>query len=288
MNSNKVSIRLNRFRCWLLLVITAFAQVGHALSVSINLEGFMKRTLVALGIAVSFSVSAQTASKQNGEEVAWDSIVCRVGKCEPVKVRGYLFAKPGDKAVVIVSHGSVGVDYRAFDRVDRLREANIAALVPEHWASRGLGEILTDLKGAPAKGASELNMAFDIYTAASWLRKERGFDKVGAIGASYGGGAQITVQQKWARDLIEKVVEFNYKKPFVARPLEAQVSLYGFCGYRNKLRDKFSGAPLLHQRREGRDRTGQALRAAGTLDERARRQRQGRDAQGCLPHVRCS
>lgn len=205
----------------------------------------LRIAVAGLASLVLAPASAQTANKQNGEAVTWSSAVCRGGKCEPLTVKGYLFAKPGQKAVVVVSHGSVGVDYRVFDRVDKLQEAGYAALVPEHWASRGLGEILTDLKGAPAKGASELNMAFDIYSAASWLRTERGFDKVGAIGASYGGGAQVTMQQAWAKDVIEKTMAFHYKKPFVVRPLDAQVSLYGFCGYRNKLRDKFNGAPLL-------------------------------------------
>lgn len=200
--------------------------------------------VVATVVAASVA-HAQTASPQNAEAVTWDSIVCRLGRCEPLKVRGYLFAKPGDKAVVILSHGSVGVDARIFERVDRLREAGIAALVPEHWASRGIGEVLGDLKGAPAKGASELNMAFDIYTAAAWLRSDRGFAKVGALGASYGGGAQITVQQDWARTVIEKTMAYHYKRTFVAKPLDAQVSMYGFCGYRNALRDRFDGTPIL-------------------------------------------
>jgi dienelactone hydrolase len=208
-------------------------------------KAIFRAASMALSIVLLDTAWAQTSSKHSGEQVSWPSIVCRGAKCEPLLMRGYLFAKAGQKNVVIVSHGSVGVDYRVFDRVDKLNEAGFAALVPEHWASRGLGEILTDLKGGPGKGASELNMAFDIYTAASWLRRERDFDKVGAIGASYGGGAQITAQQAWAKDVMERTFEYHYKKSLVVRALDAQVSLYGFCGYRNKLRDKFNGAPLL-------------------------------------------
>lgn len=204
----------------------------------------LKATTLVLVWAAA-SVHAQTSSKGNGEALTWDSIVCRGPRCEPIKAKGWLFAKPGQTNVVIVSHGSVGVDYRVFDRVDHLQREGYAAFVIDHWGSRGLGEVLTDLKGAPSKGASELNIAFDIYTAASMLRKQRDFDKVGAIGASFGGGAQITAQQDWAKSVMEKTYEYHYKRPFVVRPLDAQVSLYGFCGYRNKLRDKFNGAPIL-------------------------------------------
>lgn len=203
--------------------------------------------IVALvgALVICAPAGAQTASKRNGEEVTWPSIVCRSGKCEPMTGRGWLFSKPGQTKVVIVSHGSVGIDGRVFDRVDQLQAAGFASLAVDHWGPRGLGEILSNLKDAPARGGSELNMAFDIYTAADMLRNERGFDKVGAIGASYGGGAQITAQQKWAMDVIGKTVSFHYKRDFIARKLDAQVSLYGFCGYRNALRDAFNGVPLL-------------------------------------------
>lgn len=200
---------------------------------------------IAILVLATRQVDAQTASKQNGEAVEWPSIVCRGAKCETMQAKGWLFAKPGQKNVVIVSHGSSGINYIQFDRVDALQEAGYAALVIDHWGSRGLGEQLTDLKGAQSRGATELNMAFDIYTAASFLRKERDFDKVGSIGGSGGGGAQIMAQQKWAISAIEKTMEHFYKRPFVARKLEAQVGLYAFCGYRNKVRDAFNGAPLM-------------------------------------------
>jgi len=205
----------------------------------------MKTFLGCLMACLAFATHAQQASRTNGEAISWDSVVCKGAKCEPLRANGWLFAKPGQKSVVIVSHGSVGVDQRVFDRVDQLQEIGVAALVIDHWGSRGLGEVLSDLRGAASKGASELNMSFDIYTAASMLRKERDFEKVGTIGASFGGGAQITAQQKWAGSVMERTYEYLYRRPFVVRPLDAQVSLYAWCGYRNKLRDAFNGSPLL-------------------------------------------
>lgn len=201
--------------------------------------------LMLLVACAAISAQAQTASKKNGEEMVWDSIICRGAKCEPLKARGWLFVRAGEKAVVIISHGSVGIDQRVFDRVDQIQDLGMAALVIDHWGSRGLSEVLSDLKGAASKGASELNMSFDIYTAASVLRRERNFEKVGTIGASFGGAAQIMAQQKWVKSVIEKTYEYHYRKPFVVRRLDAQVGLYTWCGYRNKLRDSFNGAPLL-------------------------------------------
>lgn len=197
-----------------------------------------------LSAAFTVSSTAQTANQQNGEAVEWPSLVCRGAKCEPLPVHGWLYAKSGQKNVVIVSHGSSGISYVVFDRVDALQQAGFAALVIDHWGSRGLGGQLDDLKGAQQRGATELNMAFDIYTAEEMLR-QRGFEHVGSIGGSAGGGAQIMAQQKWAMQIVEKSYTHYYKKPFTARPLDAQVGLYSFCGYRNKVRDAYNGVPLM-------------------------------------------
>lgn len=205
------------------------------------------RLALWLSLAVVAAAShAQQASKHNGAELSWPSFKCFADRCEPLTAKGWYYAQPGAKAVVLISHGSVGVDYRVFDRVDVLRQNGFAALVIDHWGSRGIGEVLTDLAGSLNKGASEANMAFDIYTAASMLRREpHNFDKVGAIGASFGGGAMVTSQQKWVKNVIEKTYEYHYKKPFVVRPLDAQVALYTWCGHRHKVRDAYNGSPLL-------------------------------------------
>jgi dienelactone hydrolase len=219
----------------------------HEVEMTVHIKRKISGAFAALAVALACvaSATAQTASKRSGEEVTWPSVVCRGAQCEPITAKGWLFAKPGQTGVVIVSHGSIGVDYRVFDRADHLQSAGYAALVVDHWGPRGIGEVLSDLVNASSKGASDFNIALDTYTAASWLRRERDFEKVGAIGASFGGGAQAVIQQRWAMQTIEKTYEYHYKKPFVARPLDAQVGLYGFCGYRNKVRDAFNGAPLL-------------------------------------------
>lgn len=207
------------------------------------------RALVAVALVVAVLLPRaglpQQANKSNGEAIAWPSMICRGARgCEPLNANGWLFAKPGQAAVVIISHGSSGIDYRVFDRVDALQKEGYAAFVIDHWGSRGISEIMTNLNAGPSKGASELNMAFDIQSAAQLLRS-RGFTKVGGLGASYGGGAQIMVQQKWASEIIVKAMEFHYKQSFKFQPLDAQVSLYGFCGLRNKVRDKYNGTPIL-------------------------------------------
>ncbi len=166
-------------------------------------------------------------------------------KCSALTATGYLFSKPGQTQVVIVSHGAGGIDARVFDRVDALQKEGMAALVIDHFGSRGISETINDLQSANAKGGNDFNLAVDTYTAIDWLERERGFAKFGAIGASLGGGAQIMIQQDWVRRAIPGLIKTHYKRDFKIHLLDASVALYAFCGYRNVVRDKFVDKPLL-------------------------------------------
>lgn len=198
--------------------------------------------LVALA---ALAAVAQQARREEAEAVTWPSLVCAEGSCRKLDARGWLFATPGAKAVVMISHGSQGVDSRMFDYVDALRRDGFAALVIDHWGPRGIGVTHDDYTAASRKGGNEYNMAADSLAAAEWLRSTRGYAKVGSIGESQGGGAAVMLQQQFAQRGIEANMRRLYGTDWRARPVDAVVGLYGYCGYRNAPRDAYVGTPFL-------------------------------------------
>ena len=139
---------------------------------------------------------AQQAQPSQAEKVTWDSIVCPSSPpgCQKMQAQGFLFATPGAKSVVLISHGSQGIDSRMYDYVDALRKEGFAALVIDHWGPRGISVTHEDYVAAGRKGGNEFNMAADSLTAADFL-SGRGYAKVGSIGESQGGAAAVMIQQ---------------------------------------------------------------------------------------------
>lgn len=192
------------------------------------------------------AANAQSARPADAEKATWQSIACfgMPFTCHKLPAQGFLFAKPGQTRVVMISHGSQGIDRRMYEYVDSLQKEGIAALVIDHWSPRGIGVTHHDYVEASKKGGNEFNMAADSLTAAAWLR-ERGFEKVGSIGESQGGGAAVMMQQKFAHALIERHVRRLYGTAFRLRPVDAVVGMYPYCGYRNARRDAYAGTPFL-------------------------------------------
>jgi dienelactone hydrolase len=190
---------------------------------------------------------AQTAGPAQAEKVSWPSMVC-AGTPTYIWTRldaqGFLFATPGAKKVVLISHGSQGIDSRMYDYVDSLQKEGFAALVIDHWKPRGIGVTHDDYAAASIKGGNELNMASDSLTAAQWLRG-KGYERVGSIGESQGSSAAVMLQQKWAHVLIERNIRRIYANDFRLVPLDAVVGLYGYCGFRHAQRDGYVGTPFL-------------------------------------------
>ncbi|HSV51044.1 MAG TPA: dienelactone hydrolase family protein [Burkholderiaceae bacterium] len=189
---------------------------------------------------------AQTAGPAQAERVSWQSVACFGVPfiCNKLDAQGFLFSKPGQSKAVLISHGSQGIDSRMYDYVDSLQKEGFAALVIDHWAPRGIDVTHNDYAAASRKGGNEFNMASDSLTAAAWLRA-RGFEKVGSIGESQGGGAAVMMQQKFALALIERNARRLYANEVQLKPLDAVVGMYGYCGYRNAKRDAYAGTPFL-------------------------------------------
>lgn len=215
--------------------------------------------------------NSQTASPSQAERVSWQSIACFGAPfaCNRLEAQGFLFTKPGQTNVVMISHGSQGIDSRMYDYVDALQKEGFSALVIDHWSPRGIGVTHDDYVSAGKKGGNELNMASDSLTAAAWLRG-RGFEKIGSIGESQGGGAAVMMQQKFAHALVERNVRRLYANGFQLRPIDAVVAMYPYCGYRNAKRDAYAGTPFLFITGEVDDETPSRYceRHVGWMNER--------------------
>lgn len=215
----------------------------------------MKSVLGALAVPLvvvfAFAANAQVkvpTPAGEAEKVSWNSVVCSGNpfQCSALDASGQLFVEPGQDRIVLISHGSQGVDARLYDYVKDLRKAGFASLVIDHWRPRGVSTTHNDYVEASRKGANEANIAFDGMTAAEWLRRTRGFRKVGSIGESQGGAAAIILTQKWPLRFLERHMErLNRGVPFVTSPFDAVISLYGFCGFRNTGRDAYVTTPFL-------------------------------------------
>ena len=232
----------------------------------------MKRCILGISLVLAGGAAlAQQAQPSQAEQVAWDSIVCPSTPpvCQKLQARGYLFATPGAKSAVLISHGSQGIDSRMYDYVDALQKEGFAALVIDHWGPRGVDVTHNDYVAASRKGANEYNMAADSLTAADFLRA-RGYAKVGSIGESQGGAAALMIEQKFAHTTIERTVRRLYAKEFALKPIDAVVGLYGYCGYRNAKRDAYVNTPLLLVTGEKDDETPSRYceRHVGWMNER--------------------
>jgi dienelactone hydrolase len=206
----------------------------------------MIRVLAGVLTLAACSSFAQQSKPEQAEKVSWPSIVCAGTPmiCNKVQIPGFLFAGPGQDKVVLISHGSQGIDSRMYDYVDALQKDGFAALVIDHWSPRGIGVTHEDYAAASQKGGNEFNMASDSLAAAAWLRA-RGFARVGSIGESQGGGAAVMMQQKFAHAVIERNMRRLHGGDFQLKPVDVVIGLYPYCGYRNAKRDAYVGTPFL-------------------------------------------
>ena len=210
---------------------------------SLVIGAFLGAVAAVFGATPSF---AQTASLAAAEKIEFPTVLCsgQPIACTALTGRGHLFAAPGDRKVVLVSHGSQGIDGRMLDYVDALRGRGLAAFVIDHWGPRGIDVTHNDYAAAELRGGSGLNMAFDSLLAAEWLRDRRGFERFGSMGESQAGNAAILLDKKGIVDVVKRNAERLYARRVEIPRLNAIVSLYGYCGVR-RTQDVFNGAPFL-------------------------------------------
>lgn len=163
-------------------------------------------------------------------------------KCPMLDVPAYLArSATGDhRALVIISHGSQGLDRRHSDYAQHLAASGINALVLGHWEARGLGKVQLDYNAGRDKGGTGFNMAIDVLAASSQLKQlpEWKDTRLGYIGESMGGSAAINV----TRPYIESIVAEAMQRP--VHNIDAVVALYPGCIDRVDI-ERFKPVPML-------------------------------------------
>jgi dienelactone hydrolase len=211
-------------------------------------------------ILTAFSTAAfANASAATGHKIEFPSFTC-FGEgspnfhCNKVTVIAYLFLpKDATSKAVLISHGTQGVDARHFDYANSLVNAGFAALVIDHWTSRGIGMVHHDYAGSQAKGGRTPTMVADTIMLIDWLHKNHPeFTKFGYLGESMGGSSAMLLAKPWPYRLYNKTFGTNVK------PFDALVGLYPGCFYSNT-NDRFEHKPFLFVLGEKDDETPASL-----------------------------
>ena len=186
------------------------------------------------------SVNAQIPQKIKINSITCVHLVSFNDKCDPVSISGTLLVpEKSTDAIVIIVHGSQGVDERHFNYAKHLNSIGFAAVILDSWTARGIGKAQFDFSSNEKKGARGYNLALDVLRTAEFLQLQPyGFKRIGHLGESMGGTAAI-----W---LTKPYLYFEYKKLFSNKPpnLQANVALYGGC-FERASNDKFISIPTL-------------------------------------------
>lgn len=197
----------------------------------------------SLAVNAILLLAASVAYPQGFTELEFQSVTCVHvlafnDKCDAVTIKGSLYQpdKPTDKVVVIV-HGSQGVDQRHLNYARHLNGTGMAALVLDSWTPRGIGKAQLDFAANEMKGARAYNQALDALRAADALKNTpHGYKKVGHIGESIGGTAAIWLTKPYLYR--EYLRLFKTKAPI----LDANVALYAGC-FERIFNDRFLPVP---------------------------------------------
>ncbi|MBX3655913.1 MAG: hypothetical protein KF686_17155 [Ramlibacter sp.] len=82
---------------------------------SSNVSRLLAYAVATFSALAALAAHAQTTKPSDGQAVSWPSVTCKgqPGVCDRQEAKGILFAQPGQTKVVLISHGSQGVDSAA-------------------------------------------------------------------------------------------------------------------------------------------------------------------------------
>jgi dienelactone hydrolase len=212
---------------------------------------------VALGFAATEAHAQDQEFQPKGLEVVEFKTVSCTGfvdtpgrKCVPITLRGYLAKVKDEHSLVVISHGSQGLDWRHSEYARHLAAQGINGLVLDHFGARGMTRIDRDYNEGRDKGADASNMAVDTLLVLATLKEQPEWAKTrfGYMGESMGGGAAIGVTRPYLRK--QATIAAGRQPPL----LDAIVSLYPGCFDKISV-EHFVPMPLLFVLAEKDDNT---------------------------------
>jgi dienelactone hydrolase len=218
--------------------------IERRLAISELREGEMKLITCFL-IAVGVFATSQQAEAAANQGLTFPSITCFAEfrpqeRCEATNVNAWLYMpEAGTDKIVVISHGTQGVDKRHYEYAEALVKVGIAALVIDHWTTRGIGKVNQDYAGNQAKGGRGPTLSIDAIMAVEHLRKlYPSLKRFGYIGESMGGSSAINLAKFWPYKLVNRRTQKN------VQPFDAVVAMYPGCfDYTHD--DQYNGKPFL-------------------------------------------
>lgn len=202
-------------------------------------------SIAAVVVGLSIAVSAGHASAQERTKIMFPSLTCFDEftprfHCDKIELTAYLVVpQTATDKIVLISHGTGGVDARHFEYADSLVGAGIAALVIDHWTDRHIGKVHQDYAGNQSKGGRAPTMNGDAVLAVDWLNKNHPeFKRFGYMGESMGGSSATNLAKPWPYALFNRAAGTN------VRPFDAIVALYPGC-FDRTTEDHFNKTPFL-------------------------------------------
>lgn len=210
----------------------------------------------AIGFSL-YGVSAQESSPtfqplapSSGKHLQFPSKFC-LGywgsdfACKDGAVSATLFEPQSQwTAVVLISHGSQGVDQRHFEYADALTKNGFAAAVIDHWTPRGVSQASQNYTQMTQRGGTTSSIATDAIFLAQHLKSQfPNIKKVGLIGESMGGIAVLQLSKQRIVDLFTTGTLAMPGAPFEF-PIHTMASLYPGC-FERVVNERFNATPLL-------------------------------------------
>jgi dienelactone hydrolase len=235
-----------------------FDDLGLVFNISSRISNPLRWISCAFVIAFSSNLYAQNNSfdRTGFEQLDIPGQKCTgfyktpAWKCEPITIPAYIMKAPDRAALVLISHGSQGLDKRHGDYARQLVSNGISAVVLGHWEARGLGKIQFDYDKARRQGGDVPNQTLDVLAAITYFKTLSDWTekKIGHMGESMGGGTAMALTRPYLRRAFNDL----YSKP--PAKLDALVALYAGCTERNTI-ESFLPIPLMFLHGEDDDNT---------------------------------
>lgn len=205
-------------------------------------RNFFGRTFLGAGILISAFASHAADSSSASSTVP--SVTCSgegtpKWNCKPTDIKIWLFDVPSSTQIVLISHGTQGVDARHFEYATALNRVGISAVVIDHWTTRGIDKVHNDYAGNQSKGGRAPTMSWDSVMVQAWLRQNHPqYLKFGYMGESMGGSSAINLAKWWPYNSLRRTLGVR------AEPFDAEVALYPGC-FDRAHDDRYTGKPFL-------------------------------------------
>jgi len=141
-----------------------------------------KMKFIAAFLMILISSNIDAWARILPEKINIETFTCKEGwgakTCEPHKMKVDLYV-PNAKDVfplVVLQHGSTGVNNAVLDKIDLLIKNKYAVVIIDGFTSRGISKSHFDYAAAASKGGNGRTMTLDVLSAIKALSNDKRID----------------------------------------------------------------------------------------------------------------